>query len=310
MVGLNMPVWKLGTLALLVLAQFTHAEEEPVKDVVQDKPKGFSYFAAGVERINYRERITVGGARVETDTTTENVVLLSGGRTFINRVWSFSINATSTLYPNRATEEWKLKNSIDVRTDEDGDGALDTTTTFEPQTLQTNRFTYTQAATQILFHYHPDLWWSIDGGMTYSLGTFKRFAFKSKSALAADQGDAVVEETFGELSAHAGASVVLPITEQFRFRTAFQGGAPVISRIENTLHPNLIFDSTSGWNAEVTASFVYHFNENINLGVVYDFQYQFKDKQSKNDPDTNTTVYIPENIRMSNRYGMVISWAF
>jgi len=219
------------TLLLFSICGQGFSEENTAEDTAPDKPKGFSYFAAGVERINYRERITVSGAKVETDTTTENVVLLSGGRTFINRSWSFSINATSTLYPNRTTEIWKLKNSIDVQVDTDGDGTPDTTSTYDPQTLQTNRFTYTQAATQILFHYHPDLWWSIDGGMTYSLGTFKRFAFEAKSSLAADQGDAVVEETFGELSAHAGASVVMPITESFRFRLAFRTGVPLVSRV-------------------------------------------------------------------------------
>lgn len=293
----------LSCLSFSVVAEKTF-EKEP------ETPKGFSYFASGIERINYRETITVGGAKVETDTTTENVVLLSGGRTFVNRTFSFSINATSTLYPNRATEEWELTNTIDVPTDSDGDGTTDTTTTFTPQTLQTNRFTYTQAATQVLFHYHPDLWWSIDAGLTYSLGTFKRFSFTAKSPLAANQGNTVVEETFGELSAHGGGSMVIPITRQFRFRFGAQAGMPLISRIENTLYPDLIFDSNSGWNAEITTSFVYHFNENINTGVVYDFQYQFKDKQGKFDADSGTEVYIPENVRMSQRYGVVVSWAF
>ena len=275
-----------------------------------DTPKAFSYFAVGIESINYRERISALGGTIETDTTTENVVLLSGGRTFINRTWSFSINAASTLYPNRTTEEWELTSAIDVPVDTTGDGNVDSTARFEPQRLQSNSFTYSQSATQILAHYHPQLWWSIDGGMTYSLGTFKRFAFTAHSALAQDLGDTVVEETFAELTIHGGGSIVVPIVDGFRFRLATQVGTPVVSRIENTRHPDLVFNSTTGWQAELTSSLVYHFNENINLGLVYDFQYQFKEKQCLRDPETDNTVYIPENIRMSTRVGIIASWAF
>lgn len=309
-------------MGLIILSAAANAMEQAAPSP-SDTPKSYSYFATGVERINYGETITLGGAKLKTDTTTENVVLLSGGRTYVNARLSFSINATSTLYPNRVTESWKLQNSIVGPDDTNNDGIADAgaSKVYTPQTIQTNRFTYTQAATQFLLHYHPQGWWSVDGGMTYSLGTFKRFSFnylagvlvcdKGTGAVQNDcSGNTVVEETFGELSVHGGGSLNIPLPYNLMYRLSLQAGVPVISRIENTLYPDLVFDSTAGWNTELTTSLVYHFNENMNLGFVYDFQYQFKDQQGKVDPDTNAQVYIPENVRLAQRYGLVISWAF
>lgn len=286
------------------------------EDQESEKPASYSYFSIGTERINYQETISLGNANIKTDTTANNLVLLSGGRNFISNSLSFSINAMSTLYPNRVTEDWRLTNSVDIPADSDGDGIADTNLTFSPQTLQSNSFTYSQASTQVLMHYHPQLWWSFDAGLSYSLGTVKRSSFNYNSALACDSskrdcsGDNVVEEIFGELSIMTGASILLPLSHKLRMRLSFAAGLPLVSRIENTLYPDLSFDSIEGWNSQVTSALMYQFNENISLGLAYDFQYQFKARQGKTVSTTQQVVYIPENVRIAQRVGAVASWVF
>ncbi len=281
-----------------------------------DKPVSYSYFSIGTESINYQETISIAGANIKTDTTTENLVLLSGGRSFISNNLSFSINAMSTLYPNRVTEVWKLTNNFEIPADSNGDGNADTTLTFSPQTLQTNRFTYSQASTQVIMHYHPDMWWSVDAGLSYSLGTFKRSAFNYDSVLACNSanrdcsGENVIEETFGELSIMAGGTIHLPLGHKLRTGLSLVAGVPLTSRIENTLYPDLTFDSTEGWNSQFTATLMYQFNQNISFGFAYDLQYQFKERQGQKDSATQQTVYIPENIRFAQRFGAIASWVF
>lgn len=281
-----------------------------------EKPKSFSYFAIGSEHINYKETISVGGANFETDTSANNSVLLSGGRTFVSRQFSFSINAISTLFPNHVDETWKLTNTITGPADLDGDGSAEpgATQVYEPQTVQTNRFTYSRVSTQFLMHYHPDLWWSLDAGVTYSLGTFKRFSFNYNDVLVCDtaqrdcSGNTVVEETFGEFSVQAGGSIHVPITQGFLFRFSALLGMPLFSRIENSLYPELDFDSTSGWHTEIISSVIYKITDDISLGFVHDFQYHYKDQQNKTI--NQVAVYIPENERIANRFGLVGSWSF
>ena len=284
----------------------------------ENKPKSFSYFAIGNEHINYQENISVGGAIIETDTSTQNTVLLSGGRTFIDNSLSFSINAISTLYPNRVTESWHLTNTILGPDDLDGDGSADlgATKIYGPQEVQNNRFSYSQVSTQILMHYHPDLWWSLDAGLTYSLGTFKRFSFNYGSVLVCDtalrdcSGNTVIEETVGELSMQGGGSIHYPITHKIRLRLSALVGTPLISRIENTEHPDLVFDSIDGWNTEITGSVMHNYSSEFSLGFTYDIHYQFKEQQGQTNPDSQQPVYIPENVRIAQRYGLIASWSF
>ena len=304
----------LIVLAVSILNPSAFADDLP-KDLLE-KPKSFSYFAIGSEHINYKESISVGGADFETDTSANNTVLLSGGRTFVSRESSFSINAISTLFPNHVDETWKLTNTILGPADLDGDGSADpgATQVYEPQTVQTNRFTYSRVSTQFLFHYHPDLWWSVDVGATYSLGTFKRFSFNYNDVLVCDtaqrdcSGNTVVEETFGEFSIQAGGSIHFPLTQNTLLRLSVLGGMPLFSRIENSLYPDLDFDSTSGWHTEIISSLMYKLTSDISLGFVHDFQYHFKKQQHKTS--NQVAVYIPENVRIANRFGLVGSWSF
>lgn len=302
---------------LLIVSIFTlHATANEAPNTPLDKPKSFSYFAIGSENINYKESINIGGAHFKTDTSATNSVLLSGARTFISREMSFSINAISTLFPNHVDETWRLTNTIVGPADLDGDGSADpgATQVYEPQIVQTNRFTYSRVSTQFLMHYHPDLWWSIDAGATYSLGTFKRFSFNYNDVLVCDtaqrdcSGNTVVEETFGEFSIQAGGSIHVPIAQDFLWRFSALVGMPLFSRIENSLYPELDFDSTSGWHTEIISSLVYKISENVSFGVVYDFQYHYKDQQ--NQTSNQLAVYIPENERIAQRAGLVGSWSF
>lgn len=287
---------KNGFIHALIVSCFAlNAMAETASLELENKPKSYSYFAVGNENINYKETINLAGANIETDTTTNNVVLLSGGRTFVSHDLSFSINAISTLYPQHVTETWRLTNTFQG---------------IEPQDLQTNRFTYSQVSTQFLIHYHPQAWWSLDLGATYSLGTFKRFSFNYLSVLSCNPsqsdctGDTVVEETFGELTLQGGGSGYFTLTENMQLRFTALVGIPVFSRIENTLYPDLQFDATEGWNTQINSSLTYDISDEISLGLIYDFQYQFKDIQNIG------TIYIPENERIAHRYGGLVVWAF
>ena len=302
---------------LLIVSIFTlHAAANEASNTPLDKPTSFSYFAIGSENINYKESINIGGAHFKTDTSATNSVLLSGARTFVSREVSFSINAISTLFPNHVDETWRLTNTIVGPADLDGDGSADpgATQVYEPQTVQTNRFTYSRVSTQVLMHYHPDLWWSLEAGATYSLGTFKRFSFNYNDVLVCDtaerdcSGNTVVEETFGEFSVQAGGSIHVPITRNVLFRFSALLGMPLFSRIENTLYPELDFNSNSGWHTEIISSLVYKISENVSLGVVYDFQYHYKDQQKQTS--NQLAVYIPENELIAQRAGLVGSWSF
>ncbi|GAA6134638.1 hypothetical protein NBRC116188_14270 [Oceaniserpentilla sp. 4NH20-0058] len=287
---------KTGLLYVLFIYSISlNSQAQSASLDIKDKPASYSYFAIGNENINYKETISISGANFETDTTTDNLVLLSGGRTFVSPDLSFSINAISTLYPQHVTETWRLTNTFQG---------------IEPHDLQTNQFTYSQVSTQFLLHYHPQAWWSLDLGATYSLGTFKRFSFNYLSVLSCNPsqtdctGDNVVEETFGELIIQGGGSSYFSLTEDWQLHFTALVGIPVFSRIENTLYPELQFDSTAGWNTEIISSLSYHLNDDISLGLIYDFQYQFKDIQNIG------TVYIPENERLAHRYGLLVNWAF
>lgn len=247
----------------------------------------FSYFAIGSETITYQETASI--FPVKSDVTVNNLALMSGGFTRTTDRLAFSIEAFSTLYPNRADEEWN-----------DTIGAF-------PLPLQQNNFTFSNSSTSLLGHYNILSNVRILIGGSYNLSTFKRFNFTTPYPDTVILSPGVVEETFGEFIGYTGLTADLALYDTY-FNIRILGGMPLYSKIENSNSPNLTFEEGTGYDIDIAMSYSVPVSKHVNIGLIADYQYHFREKQVLITQSSQTE--IPENVMTALRAGLFINWRF
>ena len=264
---------------------------------------GYSYFAVGIENFSYTEKFiytfknTYEGENGKTYPKNSNVaiksqltlsqpVYLSGGLVRLNNNWDLSMDFSSTLKPNEATEKWL-------------DRGDDTTIVSNYATIMSNSMKF-------LLHYKFTNLHRVTFGFNYFLNTFKRYNDPEDSATS----QYLVEETTSTLVLNLGYWFESNTAGKDGFRIKFnvEGGLPVYQNVTNTVAPNITFNKSSGYNINTGLTIGYPILKGLELGLFTNYSYMYRDGDKK-EVDGKTIIW-PTNITQNIQGGLQFTWKF
>ena len=264
---------------------------------------GYSYFAIGIENFSYTEKFIYtfktaytgengkiytqnSNVAVKSQLTLSQPVYLSGGLIRFSNKWDLSMDFSSTLKPNEATEKWL-------------DRGDDTTIVSNYSTIMSNSMKF-------LLHYKFTNLHRITFGFNYFLNTFKRYNDPEDSATS----QYLVEETTSTLVLNLGYWFESNTAAKNGFRIKFnvEGGLPVYQNVTNTATPNITFNKTTGYNINTGLTIGYPISKGLELGLFTNYSYMYRDGDKK-EIDGKTIIW-PTNITQNIQGGLQFSWKF
>lgn len=239
---------------LLPLAQAQGAAGAVAAPTVSDR--GYSYFV-GLARQHMRYREFVSSLPIESRASASNAMVVAGALFPLNAQWMVSLDSATTFLPGRSGETWRA-------TADTVNGIALTS-----RVLQTNRFSLSENATQILGHYRLQGPAFALGGLQLRNQSFKRFAFVSgPDGVAATPGGATVEESISEVMLQAGAALesetVRGQSHHYSVRALL--GVPLWRRLTNTQNPALQFKRSAGLDVSLEGRYSWAVTPAIQLG--------------------------------------------
>ena len=281
-------------LVLMYLLLFTALYALEENNSSRTIPYGYGTLSLGAQTTFYKENyISSNGDEIHSEFVTTSPYILTGSQTRINRKFSFSIMAASTLFSSSSKEEY-FNNDV---------------------AFDTHKATYTLTELAVNVQYRINKLQQLSFGANYTYESLKRYAYSS--AALQDINASMIESRVATLNTTVGyrySNHSKAGENRWRYVLSIEAGLPILIGRSSTLDTyrrnQLALDQ--GYSIKPNIYLGYKLIKGLEFGMYMDYLFKYR---HENFPTSYTSseshqVTLVDSYQSNTRYGLALSWNY